>query len=176
MKILIAIMGLVSSVSVFASPFTGAIEAPPEFCSSDCPPAMEAIAKQFDSLRSAPSHFPSVLSGECYYQGFDTDPAVTQYGMVVLDQQTFSGVFSFFNTANPYSGLNLEDAQALLKSEGSPISPMSFGDTYAAIEYLSPKSDILYWLREASDTHEVLLVSQWRSSGGVEIFCRLSPN
>lgn len=159
----------------------------PSLCQdTDCTEAMVAIDSQFQKLSSAPNQaeFPRVFSGECYMMNFGPDPSMTQYGLMLLKQDSnaqplFMALFSFFNESNPYLEMPLDEAEKTLLAGGSYPTKMVMMPDHAFVQYKTEGSEINYWFRQDPKSSDIYVVSRWMffEFGHLsQLFCHLQPN
>jgi len=164
---------------------------PPALCGEGegCVPEMVRIEREFQGLNSPPNRnvFPTAFSGECYYLGFQTDPAVKQYGVALLEGRegsyTFNGQLNFFYDSNPYLGLSPEQVSAMLIKGGSKPQPVALGESFAEADYPSSNGMIRYWLRQDPIDHSARMLGLWvltspRTGAPTvsKVFCSFMPN
>ncbi|MGE0528800.1 MAG: hypothetical protein AB7G93_14760 [Bdellovibrionales bacterium] len=166
-------------------PAAGAETSPPNLCAEDyCSPPMQSIYDEFSRLQTAPAAADraQVFSGECYNDGYFSDPSQPSYGLTLLDPKgsdvQFGTIFTFGPTTNPHSSLDVSQARKTLRSSGSNPRVVSQQADLFNVEYGSDSTSIRYWMRLNPETGDLLLVNlgTYGDYGRSRIFCRLKPH
>lgn len=128
-------------------------------CSSSMNQIIESFKQGDDEFLDLPI---SAFSGVCFHANAQYDSSTAHHGAFSFERKGLAvnarGIFSFFNSQNPFANLTTQELIEYLKKSDPHSSKLSSLKDPVTLEFKSEDSEITYWFRSLDENEKLLLI------------------